>query len=52
MEKHGEIRPDLTPPEDNSKQASDLPVDELEEHLTRRTAEAAKDALSKDPAEK
>ena len=37
MEKYGEIRADLTPPEDAEKQASD--EDCLEEHLLKRCAD-------------
>jgi len=48
MEKHGEIRHDITPTEDNTKAASDTPLDTLEEHLTKRAADAAKDKLSED----
>jgi hypothetical protein len=51
MEKLGVIRPGITPPENpedkkNEKQAS---VEQLEQHVTKRVADAAEAAFNKQP---
>lgn len=44
MEKHGEIKQGVTPPEqDGEKHASE---DQLEDHVSKRAADAAQDAMS------
>jgi len=60
MEKNGEIRHDITPLETQKfvdelekagvdlKGSKNIPLEQLEEHLTKRAADAAKDKLSED----
>jgi hypothetical protein len=49
MEKQGVIRPGMTPPEDKDKQEKAASAEELERHVTKRTADAAEAALRKAP---
>ena len=44
MEKYGEIKPGITPPEDaDAKKASQASADELQDHLITRAADQARD---------